>query len=163
MHSFVAAPERPPHRCIECFYGGPDREFYLDLGDVLEHPDPTVPTVYLCSDCLRAIALEKGLIDAGPLRAEIDKLKEEAFDRKVKAEGLEQALDGLFRARLFSADDLAAVGEMAVDSSGTSDADELRPEGSDVGGGEGAAAQPPDDAQLAGLRPNFSGDAGLRA
>lgn len=133
MFSFVTTPDRFPHRCLSCGGGaGTDREWYVDFGENLEGPEENfLWTIYICNLCLIAIAGEKGIVPRASLDAEIELLKSQLFDQTTKAEGLEIAVDGLFRARLFKPDDVLAL-ELGVH------VDSSSPEESGFGVGPGA-------------------------
>lgn len=123
MYTITLTPDRPPHSCA-CCGGGSGRDWYLDLGEDVSSSEEMMSTIYLCSLCFIAAGKDVGIVPQGPLQDEIERLRVEAFDNKVKAEGLEHAIDDLFRARLFAAHDLSSSGlghVLEVEQPGPSD------------------------------------------
>jgi len=165
VHSIVTVLERPPHQCISCA-GSADRDWYVDLGDS-EINAEQLYAVYVCNLCLTAIAQEQGLVDATSLHKEISEMEDKIFHLTVKADGLEQGLDGLLRSRFVSPDDPAAI-ELVDFINGQEVSDGVPSVGHGSGAaegelshrGEGATSEPSDDPNLAGLPADFKLDAG---
>lgn len=157
MHSFVTAPERPPHKCISCF-ADTDRDWWLDLGEDLMSDAVEMTTVYLCNLCLIAIGKEKGIENKAPFLAEIEDLKSQLFNARTKAEALEIGLDGLLRARFVDPDSPAArelVSFLEADKSGEEDESGA---GERVDSRAGEINQPSDVEDLGTIRPVFQLD-----
>lgn len=163
MHSFVAAPDRPPFYCISCHGGaGSDRDWFLDLGENVTGDSEEMDTIYICNLCLVAICHEKGIVVQEPLLAKIDSLETDLFEARRKADGLDQGLTGLIRARFFSADD-PAVRELAgFLEDPPADMGTARDGQGDLAGGAGVVAQPSDGQDLGAVRPSISIHGGVR-
>ena len=111
MHNLVESPSRSPFKCQSCLTGseGSHRSFWVDFGDITgdEGLEPLAGTVYICEVCLTAAAVEAGLASVKQredMEEEIEELKSALFDARVKADGMEQALNGLLNADFFNAD-----------------------------------------------------------
>lgn len=107
MFTVVAAPDRFPHKCLSCG-AGTGRDWYLDFGEDVDTPGHVMNTVYICNLCMVAAAKDRGYVDQEPLLHRIKELEDSLFDAQTKAEGLEQGLDGLLRARFVDPDTLAS-------------------------------------------------------
>lgn len=107
MFTIVSTPDRFPHAC-HCCNAGAGREWYVDFGD--DEISSEIPvTIYVCNLCLVAAAAVKGVVPREQLDEEIDELKVQLFDAQVKADGLEQMIDGALRARFIVPDDITST------------------------------------------------------
>lgn len=157
-YTFVTTPERPPGKCFSCG-AGVNREWYLDLGEHDASPDPTVPTIYVCDQCVTSIAKDRGLVDETPLLNRIKELEDELFDKTTIADGLKHGLDGLIAARYFDPGS-SAVRDLVGFSEGAPDTLEgSQPPGGGVEGRQGEPSEPGDESDLGGIPISFGFDA----
>lgn len=139
MYSVVDFPLRHPGKC-QCCGAGADREWYIDLGEDNNSPGVDLPTVYVCNQCLTAMGKEVGLVYEAPILAVVEALRSELFDAKVKAEGLEDGLNGLLRARFIDPES-PTVAELVSFLEGLESSTDSEP---------GASGENPDGAQVSG-------------
>lgn len=143
----TTAPQALPGSCYQC--GSASRDSYIDTGSSVEFHG----AVYYCCECVAEMAALMGFLPPDRvqgLELKIEILEQELFEAQRKAAGYERALDGL----RFAGHDVPnppPVGVGIVEAPEPSDAGASEREDS-VAGGEGTAAEPSDDAFLAGLR-----------
>lgn len=112
----VSNPTRFPYSCRGCGAsdGAEGRVWWLDFGEDDSPPGdgPPLSTVYFCNLCFAATAHEQGFCnptEVALLTSANESLESQLFDAKVKADGLENGLNGLLRARFIDVDDASEL------------------------------------------------------
>lgn len=151
MFTKVPSPDRFPHRCRSCGVGVEADRDWFDFGEEDSPPGdgPAFTTVYLCGLCLGAAAAEIGYLTpqvATDMVAQNDRLSEQLFAAQIKADGLEQGLNGLLRARFVDGPPPAELAPL-LESASVGESDESG-QGNGVEAGTG---EPPEPSAVEGL------------
>ena len=82
----VEIPDLPPHRCMACFAGNTNREFFVDLGFETEFDG----VIYVCNICMMHIGKGSGLFitkeDHSKELAELEAVRADYYKLLVKIE-----------------------------------------------------------------------------
>lgn len=143
----VDVPLAAPGKCRVC--GGVSKDWYVDL----QYNEEYYGAVYYCCECISHLAKVCGFLvpaEKDILECKLEAAEIEAYNLRVRTDGLEQALDGLRSAGFLVSRDLGDDHSVSLSPVEAGEARESTT-GDSLGTGEGEAPEPSDDERVADL------------